>query len=669
MQLDLLFRDQLYSLGAAVPDELDNMAVRVRSSWLVEHTEDDGHGDITALSITLGDIYMDDTGIEFPLGNDNEFASPMPDVLPIRWHVGEGDDSLVGLYAYQVAINSGPGLFWRELAMENHNRSEDERAAWTVLRSRYGTGGLPDQESALQLIADPSGTYGCYASLITQAGDGVSKGEIDIEARGRQSIINLHAWGGAGGGLLEIRSTGQGAADGTIAMVVVGGGSTSAITLDIDGTTGGAFNTTEFFWSGHIRMTVNNKFLKGRTTGAADRHLIGINSSNLVSIDADGLGSVFAGYVQSTATSVINSFGGTAAGTGTTLKCGYATMGQTTGQYAWMGSNYTALGANWTYTNTDFASAINFNAGGFVFYTAPSGTAGNAITWTQRASLSVGGGLTLNSSTERLVFESGAAVASAIQFKVSSSALGYVGASGSFLGSSATNMMIAAESGKTVQIFADGSSAKYAELNTNAQWFLYNASGRMYLSPSGGDSGGAYLGAVGAGTGNFDEQMDYYAADHNFRIGNTLVQMIDGNGDWRPDADNSRRVGLPTHRYTLIRGVTITSGDLSFENGWTITEAEKVGIDEPGLAILDENNELVAFIGKGNLKRRGATGPEDVDTVPYTRNTNAERSLMDMNPTKRVKGYDEQGTPIFRDAAEKPFPDPSTRLTNRQRRS
>lgn len=48
---------------------------------------------------------------------------------------------------------------------------------------------------------------------------------------------------------------------------------------------------------GDITLKTNNKFLKGTNTSAITKSLIGLDSSDLVNIDADGLGSLFGGSV------------------------------------------------------------------------------------------------------------------------------------------------------------------------------------------------------------------------------------------------------------------------------------------------------------------------------------------------------------------------------------
>jgi hypothetical protein len=56
---------------------------------------------------------------------------------------------------------------------------------------------------------------------------------------------------------------------------------------------------------------------------------------------------------------------------------------------------YLNASAAWTYSNTDPASRFHQTGGGFYWYTAPSGTAGNTITFTQAMTLNTNGALVL----------------------------------------------------------------------------------------------------------------------------------------------------------------------------------------------------------------------------------------------------------------------------------
>lgn len=165
--------------------------------------------------------------------------------------------------------------------------------------------------------------------------------------------------------------------------------------------------------------------------------------------------------------------------------------------------------------------------------------------------------------------------------------------------------------------------------------------------------------------------------------------LIMSGGDIVPSADNTRNVGLAGTRFTLVRAVTITPGDLTFDNGWTITESDKVGIAEKGLAILDETGELVSFIGKSGFKRRGRVvlDPDDVDGLPFVPTTAAQRAQMDATPELRFKTItepvlDREGNPVLDDAGVPrtrtrqvpktaadvlPMPDPVLARSRRQR--
>jgi hypothetical protein len=113
-------------------------------------------------------------------------------------------------------------------------------------------------------------------------------------------------------------------------------------------------------------------------------------------------------------------------------------------------------------------------------------------------------------------------------------------------------------------------------------------------------------------------------------------QRIDVNGDIAPTADNTRRVGVPSSRYTLVRAVTITPGDLQFENDWSLTESYKVGIDQPGLAMVDPDGNLIAFFGKDTLYTKKTV---DVATLSYSVTTAAERAQIDLTPELRIKSF------------------------------
>lgn len=53
MDLGMRFRDRLEALSDALVHEFERLMVNINAAWLTQHTEDDGHGAITAYSVTL----------------------------------------------------------------------------------------------------------------------------------------------------------------------------------------------------------------------------------------------------------------------------------------------------------------------------------------------------------------------------------------------------------------------------------------------------------------------------------------------------------------------------------------------------------------------------------------------------------------------------------------
>lgn len=64
-----------------------------------------------------------------------------------------------------------------------------------------------------------------------------------------------------------------------------------------------------------------------------------------------------------------------------------------------VGSNYYYDGTNNKYINTDYSAAYGQQAGAHIFYTAPSGTAGNTVSFTERLRILSSGGITFNGDT------------------------------------------------------------------------------------------------------------------------------------------------------------------------------------------------------------------------------------------------------------------------------
>lgn len=110
------------------------------------------------------------------------------------------------------------------------------------------------------------------------------------------------------------------------------------------------------------------------------------------------------------------------------------------------------------------------------------------------------------------------------------------------------------------------------------------------------------------------------------RLGALVVADWDASGNFLPHADNTYNNGDATHRWKLVRGVTITPGDLRLANGWTITEHDKVGIEQPGVAFLDDNDDLAAFLGRNGVWYVSET--RSLSELQWTKTTHAERCAM-----------------------------------------
>jgi len=80
------------------------------------------------------------------------------------------------------------------------------------------------------------------------------------------------------------------------------------------------------------------------------------------------------------------------------------------------------------------------------------------------------------------------------------------------------------------------------------------------------------------------------------------------HGDVRPYHTDTFVLGDDSYKWKYIRGTTITPGDLKFENGMIMTEAEKYGFTG-GIAILNTKKEVIMHIDEdGNLAIKGTIG-------------------------------------------------------------
>lgn len=85
------------------------------------------------------------------------------------------------------------------------------------------------------------------------------------------------------------------------------------------------------------------------------------------------------------------------------------------------------------------------------------------------------------------------------------------------------------------------------------------------------------------------------------RVRDAYATNVNVTGLVYPNADNAGGLGGPSNRFAVLYAVDANFGDVSFDNSWSITEGERVGLG-PGLAFLDKRQELRGFIDdEGNL--------------------------------------------------------------------
>jgi hypothetical protein len=134
------------------------------------------------------------------------------------------------------------------------------------------------------------------------------------------------------------------------------------------------------------------------------------------------------------------------------------------------GQNHYYNGSNYVYKANGYASAFLQNSGAFAFYTAPSGTAGNAISFTQAMTLDASGNLRLGltgsviTSTERMSIQS---ASGSIGLAINASGSGSYGIG--IYGSQASGA-----TSQTMILFQNSSSTPVGSITCNGTATAYN---------------------------------------------------------------------------------------------------------------------------------------------------------------------------------------------------
>ena len=281
---------------------------------------------------------------------------------------------------------------------------------------------------------------GGMALSVTSSG---TNENLTIDAKGSGTVtIN----GTATGGITLTRATTMSAAltyggvtlsnavTGTGNMVLSASPTLTGTLTAAAGTFSGILQTTgsvDIKASRDIYLNTNNQHLRGFTTGAVGKWLIGVNTSDKISIDADASGTVFGSTATATAfipsgssvptngmylpsadlvsissasTRVARFFYSSGANWG--AFGGFAFVaGNANGSYpvGGYGCRPTGTANTYTYDQSDYAAFIQYGNGGKLdTYTAASGTVGNTISPTAGPYLANLGTSWTNSSDARL---------------------------------------------------------------------------------------------------------------------------------------------------------------------------------------------------------------------------------------------------------------------------
>lgn len=106
-----------------------------------------------------------------------------------------------------------------------------------------------------------------------------------------------------------------------------------------------------------------------------------------------------------------------------------------------------------------------------------------------------------------------------------------------------------------------------------------------------------------------------------------------------PITDNAKTLGSSDHRWSDVRSVLINGSDYGFANKWYLTENDRVGIEEKGIAVLNSKNELKLFIGESGIYVKGGN-VKNLDLLAYIKTTLKQRAQMDSHPELRKRTED-----------------------------
>ena len=262
-------------------------------------------------------------------------------------------------------------------------------ASWTTVLQVDGTTGLA-----------VTGTLSASNQIFTTGANtahGASRALLDQESSA-VSVLTGYGPDASTNGSLLIRSR---RSDGSNAVTHTFSSTGLAVTgalsaTGISSVAGGQYFSAGSSGTGAPTFTTRSAgtkiILYDQISGSSLPFSLGIDSGTLW-LAAGGTSDTIKSYVGTSLITTVSS-------TGLQVTGALSATGQFTGQTNFSiggsGFDYPSSGYNFTrtatsgvynYTTTDPSSRLEFTTGGFKFFTAPSGTAGNAITFTERANI------------------------------------------------------------------------------------------------------------------------------------------------------------------------------------------------------------------------------------------------------------------------------------------